>query len=48
MYGRDNAFGWFSRPDISRLLIQWAMVAVVTGGLIITFKDKKPKYEQKQ
>ncbi|MHC4571830.1 MAG: hypothetical protein ACYS0C_07125 [Planctomycetota bacterium] len=24
------------------------LVALVTGGLIITFKDKKPKDEQKQ
>ncbi|HUV40775.1 MAG TPA: hypothetical protein VMW23_03180 [Sedimentisphaerales bacterium] len=27
--------------DISRLCLQWAMVSVVAGGLIITFKDKK-------
>jgi len=27
--------------SISRLFIQWAIVAVVTGGLIYTLKDKK-------
>jgi hypothetical protein len=31
------------RIDASRLCIQWVMVAVVTGGLIFTFGDKKPK-----
>ena len=34
--------------NTSLLFAQWIMVAVVTGGLIITFKDKKPKDEQKQ
>ncbi|MHC4075741.1 MAG: hypothetical protein ACYSRZ_04930 [Planctomycetota bacterium] len=34
--------------DFTRLLTQWLMVAVIVGGLIITFKDKKPKDEQKQ
>jgi len=28
--------------------MQWTLVAVITGGLIISFKDKKPKDEQKQ
>lgn len=27
--------------NTSRLLIQWTMVVVITGGLLITFKDKK-------
>jgi hypothetical protein len=27
--------------DFSRLCVQWAMVAVVTGGLLVTLKDKK-------
>lgn len=39
------------RIDASHLCIQWAMVAVVTSGLIFTFgdkKDKKAKDEQKQ
>jgi len=29
--------------ELTRLLTQWIMVAVIVGGLIITFKDKKPK-----
>jgi len=28
--------------------MQWTLVAVITGGLIISFKDKKSKDEQKQ
>jgi len=31
-----------------KLLIQWAIVAVITGGLIYAFKDKQPENEQKQ
>ena len=31
-----------------KLIVQWAVVAVVTGGLIFTFGDKKPKDEQKE
>jgi len=27
--------------NTSRLYVQWIMVAVVTGGFIVTFKDKK-------
>ncbi len=34
--------------DFTQLLIQWIMVSVIVGGLIITFKDKKSKDEQKQ
>ena len=34
--------------DFTRLLIQWTMVSVIVGGLFITFKDKKPKDEQKE
>jgi len=33
------------RLDTSCLFIQWAMVAMITGGLIITLKDKKRKDE---
>ena len=29
--------------DFHRLGLQWAIVSVITGGLIVTFKDKKPK-----
>ncbi len=29
--------------DVSRLCVQWVIVAVVTGGLIVTLKDKKQK-----
>ena len=32
----------------TKLLTQWVIVSVVSGGLIYTFKDKKPKDEQKQ
>jgi len=28
--------------------MQWTLVAVITGGLIISFKGKKSKKEQKQ
>jgi len=28
--------------------MQWTLVAVITGGLIISFKDKKSKNGQKQ
>ena len=37
--------------DMSRLSVQWIIVAVITGGLFVTFadkKDKKPKEEQKE
>ncbi|MHC4642692.1 MAG: hypothetical protein ACYS32_13685 [Planctomycetota bacterium] len=34
------------RIDILRLLVQWAIVSVITGGLIVTFKDKKRKDEK--
>jgi cobalamin synthase len=27
--------------DIGRLCVQWAIIAVLTGGLIVTFKGKK-------
>lgn len=29
--------------DIPRLAVQWILVAVVTGGLIVTVKDTRPK-----
>lgn len=31
--------------NVSRLCFQWAVVAVITTGLILTFRDKKPKDE---
>jgi hypothetical protein len=34
---------WGVRLDISRLLIQWAMVAIVAAGLFLIMGDKKPK-----
>jgi len=40
-----------SEIGFDKLFLQWAMVAVVTGGLIYAFKDQKdtkPKAEQKQ
>lgn len=33
---------------LSNLITQWVIVSAITGGLIYTFKDKKPKDEQKQ
>jgi hypothetical protein len=32
-----------ARIDTGHLFVQWIMVAVVTGGLIFTFRDKKEK-----
>lgn len=34
-----------SRIEFNKLLVQWAIVAFVTGGLVYTFKDKMPKDE---
>jgi hypothetical protein len=34
--------------NASFLFVQWIMVVAITGGLIITFKDKKPNDEQKE
>lgn len=33
----------FSGLNSSRLLVQWIMVAVITGGFIVTFKSKKKR-----
>ena len=30
---------------LSNLIVQWVIVSAITGGLIVTFKDKKPKDE---
>jgi len=38
----------YGRLDAACLFMQWTLVAVITGGLIISFKDKKSKNEQKQ
>lgn len=32
---------FYCRLDISKLFIQWVIVATITGGLLVTFKDKK-------
>ena len=37
-----------SKISFSKLFIQWFIIAVVTGGLIVTFKDKKSKDDQKR
>ena len=40
-----------SAIEYSKLFVQWAIIAVITGGLIYTFKDKKDEKvedEQKQ
>jgi hypothetical protein len=31
----------YLRVDISRLSVQWIIVAVITGGLFLTFQEKK-------
>jgi len=33
------------RIDLHQLVVQWVIVSAITGGLIVTFKDKKPKDE---
>lgn len=44
----DNKTGLsLHQIDINKLVIQWFMVALITGGLIVTFKNEKPKDEQK-
>ena len=52
---RFHSFGYerlwvLTEPEIgfSKLFIQWCIVGLVTGGLIVTFKDKKPNDEQKR
>jgi hypothetical protein len=46
----QNLGNGVSRHQIymTRLVIQWLMVAIVTGGLMPTLADKKPKDEQKE
>ena len=34
---------WHSCIDLSRLCVQWAIVAAVTCGLVLTFADRKKK-----
>ena len=41
IYGPPKPEGAGTEIDFSRLLIQWIMVALVTGGTIVTLKDKK-------
>jgi hypothetical protein len=43
-----NGYGFILNPPkfnervcISYLCVEWIMVAVITGGLLVTFKDKK-------
>jgi len=31
------------RIDVPHLCVQWSIIVAITGGLIITFKNKKPK-----
>lgn len=35
------------RVDAPQLFVQWVMVAVVTGGLFVTFKDRKKIEKEK-
>lgn len=39
---------YWGPKNTGRLFCYWTMIAVVTGGLLVTLKDKKPKDEQKQ
>ena len=36
-----NSPTWYVRIDTSRLSVQWVVIAVITSGLILTFKGKK-------
>ena len=49
---KSNIYTTNTIPDtvvyISRLLVRWVIIGVITGGLIYTFKDKKPQDEQKR
>lgn len=36
-----NNYLLFMEIDICKLVVQWIMVATITGGLLVTFKDKK-------
>jgi hypothetical protein len=38
---RDEKLELGTSIDFQRLAVQWAAVALITGGLLITFKDKK-------
>lgn len=31
----------FCRIDVPQLLVQWAMVAIIAGGLLVTLRDSK-------
>jgi len=42
LLGRSSSF-----VDFGKLLIQCSIVGIITVGLIITFKDKKPEDEEK-
>ena len=47
---RKTKLSWGPK-DPGRLFCYWTMIAVVTGGLLVTLNDKKgkePKDEQKQ
>lgn len=37
----EAVYGWGPRVDLSRLCIQWAIVAIVAGAAIATSADKK-------
>jgi len=41
LLGKSSSF-----VDFGKLLIQCSIVGIITVGLIITFKDKKPKDEE--
>ena len=47
-YSNNKAGLSLHQIDVTKLVIQWFMVAAITAGLVVTFADKKPKDEQKQ
>lgn len=46
--GHASVVGATREVDLVQLCTYWVMTVVVTGGLIYTLKDSKPKAEQKQ
>ncbi len=43
--GYGLQFSSSGRIDIARLCVQWVIVGVITGGLIITLRDKKSRQD---
>jgi len=45
---RKSQIDYIDHIDFTFLIIQWFVVSVITGGLIVTFRYRKPKEEQDQ